>query len=297
MSLTEHLRHPDSPVRQFFAATVDPVALGMVIHEAEHQIAAWRLTVRRPLGAGTPTHAAWVGTAADYLLRTDLAPYPIQATVARQGFGILAQQYPAQAVRFFTDLDHAWQVTQAESPGPRRDRGSVVLSVILAWAESYYRSARDPETPLRGALSRGATVHDLVSEVPAPVRQDLHGLLAAYRRDQHPQWVDQGVVLNPTFAQSEALGGADADWIIADTLWDLKTTTRPRYRLEESLLQLVGYALSDTPDTYGITTLGLYFPRFGQTLTWDVAPLLRRLGRQARSLEAWREEWADLFEL
>lgn len=216
--------------------------------------------------------------------------------MARQRFGILAQQYPAQAARFFADLDHAWQKTQAAPRGPRRDRGSVVLSVILAWAESYYRSTRDPETSLRGALSRGATVHDLVSEVPAPVRQDLHALLAAYRRDQHPQWAGRPVVLNPTFAQSEALGGADADWTIADMLWDLKTTTRPRDRLAESLLPLVGYALSDTPDTSGITTLGLYFPRFGQTLTWDLDPLLRCVGRQALPPEDWRQKWAILFE-
>jgi hypothetical protein len=140
-------------------------------------------------------------------------------------------------------------------------------------------------------------VHDLVSEVPLAIRQDLHALLAAYRRGQHPQWGGRAVVLNPTFAQSEVLGGADADWIIEDTIWDLKTTTTPQYRLEESLLQLVGYVLSDTPNTYGIETMGLYFPRFGQTLTWDVAPLLRRLGRQTRPLEAWREEWADLFDL
>lgn len=132
--------------------------------------------------------------------------------------------------------------------------------MLLAWAESAYRNPGDPATPLRAALGRGVTVHDLVPAVPPPLRQDLHALLAAYRRDQHPRWAGHPVVLNPTFAQSEPLGGADADWIIDTTLWDLKTTTRPRDRLAESLLQLIGYGLSDTPDTYGITTLGLYSP-------------------------------------
>ncbi len=77
------------------------------------------------------------------------------------------------------------------------------------------------------------------------------------------------LLLNPTFGRySVAVGGADADLVIGDTLLDFKATQDAKVSLE-FLRQLCGYFLlargmrQDEPRFPAIEQLGIYFPRFG----------------------------------
>ena len=89
------------------------------------------------------------------------------------------------------------------------------------------------------------------------------------------------------------VGGADADWVIDHTLWDMKTTKNPAKTAETDMKQIIGYALLDIADQHKITNVGLYYPRFAKSLEWSVESLLEELSGQSHPLDWWREHWID----
>ena len=99
--------------------------------------------------------------------------------------------------------------------------------------------------------------------------------------------------LNPTFAQSAALGGADADIICGGLLVDWKSTTQKRIVGRSELWQIAGYLLADTPDEYGIRAVAVQAQRWDGWATWSADAYLERLSGCERSLPDWRAEFAD----
>src|SRR5207247_10533523 len=87
----------------------------------------------------------------------------------------------------------------------------------------------------------------------------------------------QPAVCNPTFTGSAAVGGADADIIIGPTLVELKTRLRPVIESQD-LEQLLGYALLDTRNRYGIQELAIYLARQGLWVRWSLQDILREAG-------------------
>jgi hypothetical protein len=87
----------------------------------------------------------------------------------------------------------------------------------------------------------------------------------------------QRVALNPTFASSLDVGGADADLIADGCLVDIKATIRPRVT-PAWVYQLLVYALLDYDDEHGIEEVGLYLARQRLLLRWPLADLIREAG-------------------
>ncbi|MEU9348025.1 hypothetical protein AB0D74_43200 [Streptomyces sp. NPDC048278] len=85
-------------------------------------------------------------------------------------------------------------------------------------------------------------------------------------------------VCGPTFAGSNHVGGADADFIVAGRLIDCKATIHPQRISRDQLYQLAGYLLLDYDNRYGIERVGLYLSRQGQLVEWETVPFLRLLG-------------------
>jgi hypothetical protein len=88
--------------------------------------------------------------------------------------------------------------------------------------------------------------------------------------------------LNPTFGSaSNRVGGADADIISGDRLWDLKTTSAPTFA--DDLRQLLGYlvlarAAHEEDRAFPvIATLGVYHARHGHLWAVDVATITSKL--------------------
>lgn len=100
---------------------------------------------------------------------------------------------------------------------------------------------------------------------------------------------------NPIFAQSTALGGADADVVLDDLLLDAKVTTR---RLDRpAFFQLFGYLLADTNDELGIRRIGLLLPRIPTLVQWSADEALAcASSAPRRELKAWREEFATVVQ-
>jgi hypothetical protein len=100
-------------------------------------------------------------------------------------------------------------------------------------------------------------------------------------------------VLGPTFAGS-AFISTDADLIAAGLLLDLKTSlkfTLPK----QDLFQLVGYALLDFDDEYGVTEVGLFSARYAYLATWLLSTLLEDLAGHKIDLQSTRQEFHELL--
>ena len=99
-------------------------------------------------------------------------------------------------------------------------------------------------------------------------------------------------ILNPTFALSRGVGGADADLVLGSCLLDIKATVNPR--LERSwLLQLLGYTLLDSDDACHIDAVGILLARQAVMAYWPLEPLLDATAGSARpSLGSMRADFA-----
>ena len=107
-----------------------------------------------------------------------------------------------------------------------------------------------------------------------------------------------GHLLTRPFTMNPKMPGlaTDADLIVGDTLIEIKTSIRPEIP-GDSIRQLVGYALLDTSDEFGINSIALYLSRQGLYFKWDLEETLRELsGDPALSIRAVRWQFKEVHE-
>ena len=66
---------------------------------------------------------------------------------------------------------------------------------------------------------------------------------------------------SPVFAGGAWVGGADGDFLVGHTLFDVKTTIHPEKLWRDGARQLVAYVALDTEDSYQIDQLAVLLPR------------------------------------
>ena len=197
---------------------------------------------------------------------------------------------------FFGALDRA---VDAIDPHRRRPTAAEELALgrfclLLGAFELAFRNPLAWPPPYLGG-ARPDGVRDLLERVPDGWAQDVAALGAAFA-ERHAAWRGAGAVLNPKFAGSTDIGGADADLITDGCLWEIKTTKR-RGAQGEWLRQLIGYALLDYEDVHAIDRLGLRLPRQGTQHSWPVAVLIAELsGRGDLDLPSLRERFRRVCE-
>lgn len=144
------------------------------------------------------------------------------------------------------------------------------------------RSSNKSSEPDRGStrpsieLKTGATLTDLLALGSAPAIDDLCALSQLFS-ENHGELIERTALLNPTFAGSVDIGGADADLIVENCLIELKTTKKPDFDRKGLLYQLLGYVLLDYEDEFGIDEVGVYLARRGLLIRWQLEPLLERI--------------------
>jgi hypothetical protein len=266
MSLTQMLRTPNHPVTHW-------------LHTTFPGDERWRATWRAAT-SGLPTLAPpstrrsypWVlvGQAVDYRLRLLAAGYAAADTVAAHGARLAVTRRPAIA-RLWLALAHAWDALAAAGPvrpGPQ-DARLIPLAVGLSWFETCYRSGVVP-----AALQTAVHLPDLT--IPSDVVADVTALVHHVDTADPARW-RLPAVLNPTFAGSADVGGADGDVILGTTLIDFKTTIHPREGAAW-VYQLLGYGLLDYPDAYRLTGAGVLLVRQTRWLTWTWPELITLMG-------------------
>lgn len=284
MSLTSHLENRDSPVRGWLEERFPNTR--SVTREANRQLRGGEQTCRIPRAA--EADPGLVGTALDYLLRACLRVTSIEETVATHAVRMLSQD-PSIGIRAIEVEREAVTGIKQLSPGRRELTDSewrefCLYCLVLARFEQFFRIGPIPaiEERLIAPLRRCLGLDDFVPLALTPATiQDLERV-GRSAWEEHRSWTNaRPLVLNPKFEQSRALGGADADLIVGRLLIDLKATTTPGIVGRLELWQLIGYALADTDNKYGIREVGIAAPRWCSSISWPLTDLLHELAPTA----------------
>ena len=232
-------------------------------------------------------NAAMVGTAFDYRLRFHFSPCRVRDFVAWQGASLLGRLDPSTKqplARFFSNLDAlALRLSPAGQKLEEEDERLLgAYCIVLAQIESVYRTRGGwlPHIPLGDADVVSPNGEPLLELAPDAAVEDVVNLSRSASDAMSPliPYVSNGSLPyhpNPIFAGSGAIGGADADFIVATTIFELKTTTAlDASAIRNALLQLLGYSLLDYDDEYGIRRVGVYFARQEWVKSWPLWELL-----------------------
>lgn len=290
MSLTSHLKNPLSPIwdfiKQRFAHTTT------LTKPANQQLKS-STTLRPVLTPGMAYPYGPVGAAIDYRIRYAFALTPYRQLVAWQGARLLT--YPPQLVRAFFERLHA--TLQTIQPVGKRlaleeERILARYCYVLSLFEEVFRSTSALHGPLLNPAPR-QSIDELLALPPEICIDDLCNLFALFY-DRYQHLLSLPHTLNPTFAGSTDIGGADADFIVDGCLVDIKTSITPQLSADH-LRQLAGYLLLDYHDAFPITSLGIYMARQGMLFTWSVEEFLQQLTGEANvSLPALRQTFQQL---
>jgi hypothetical protein len=298
VSLTHHLSRPGSPVKAFLSERLGHTYA--LSSQANKQLRATPCACPPPDVQDYPY--ADVGRAIDYRIRYFYPAGAIDDLIAWKGghrklwnrYTTLAESNPDRrytdflrvSVEFFKQLDTFLQTVRPE--GRLLDLGEEELLArycyVLGVFELAYRSGDDLWFFYPGSAR---TVDRWLANVPQVVVNDLVGLARLFFAHEQ-DLLTRPVILNPTFAGSSDVGGADADLIIDGCLVDLKCTKRET--LDSMWLrQLAGYVLLDYTDELRIHSVGIYMVRQGLLLSWPLEEFLSALsGGQASDVTEMR---------
>ena len=330
MSLTSHLDNRSSPIGQFikqcFAHT------NVLTKEPNRQLKNVQ-TLRPALQAGEQYPYGLIGTAIDYRIRYIFGITPYQKLVAWDGamkliakawesdddipfdwenipvrfplpagtsgnFLKLAEgPYPFKLVQaFFAGLDTVLQTVQPVGRllEPEAEHTLDRYCVVLSYFEQVFRSS----AYLQGPLMQPAVKQSMAELLAIPQEawlNDMREMVSLFfARYQH--LLSRPHILNPTFAGSPDIGGADADLVVDGCLIDIKTTIFAQIKAEY-LYQLAGYLLLDYNDALHINAMAIYLARQGILFAWPVAEFLQKLTNDENvSLAELRREFQMLLQ-
>jgi hypothetical protein len=271
MSLTSELRNPDSLISVWLRESMRPAAVQAIVGNFNSILA------RKSPIVINGVDPAIVGTAFDYMFRWMINPLQTHKLVAMQGAYL--------ADRYFTAKYHhsAAEATVSQIV----DLGNANLdlrpqcSVVLAWFEGIFRGGRHLDKI--ESIYQQKDAQSLLNTVPKSEALDI-SKLAETILSVWGSRINQPYVPNPTFAGSVDVGGADADWILGDTLYDCKTSRKRNPFDVQHFLQIVGYVLLDYDNTYNIQQVGWYFARQQIILEMPINRIFRDLTKSRESL-------------
>ena len=188
---------------------------------------------------------------------------------------------------FFTSLG---ELTERVQPAKTRlalpEEDEVNLHcIILGLLETAFRTGKQDRML---TAAKPQDLSDLFSIVKQDWIKDMRNLSWAFYDRYSSRLLGLPADLNPTFAYSHAVGGADADLIVNGMLIDIKTTVNPQLD-EVWIWQLLGYVLLDRFDQHEISHVGLYMARQGRLVWWELDELIKGASGKSESVEELRE--------
>lgn len=295
MSLSSHLDDRTSPIGQFIRQRFSQTTA--LTKDANRRLKE-AATLRPVVAAGEAYPYAVLGSAIDYRIRYAFAITPYERLVAHHGALLLSNPgayYSRRLVKaFFESLSAA---LQALEPVGRRlnaaeERVLDGYCYVLSLFEQVFRSNAYVQGPLLQP-SMKQSVEELLA-IPQVASLDDLGALFGLFYDRYAHLLTQPAVLNPIFAGSFDIGGADADMIVDGCLIDIKTSISPQIKAE-FLYQLAGYVLLDYDDAYHITSVGIYMARQGILFAWRLAEFMQKLtGADESALASLRQAFRIL---
>ena len=312
MSLTSHLHgsaSKDSPVRGFLRQTF-PNTRGPLAECREALCAP--LVLRLDDNVSGAAYGQ-IGTAIDYRLRYHFAITPPRELVAFPGALLVTgtphplggdrsipgrfQLSKACVSGFLAALDQTVNAIAAhrQHPTDAEERTLAPFCLVLAALEAVQRGGTRAWPPPYFGDTLPHSAADLLASVPDEWVEDAACLGTAFSA-RYPEWQGANAELNPEFAGSADIDGADADLIADGCLWEIKTTKRQGGQ-GAWLHQLLGYALLDYEDQYAIERVGLLLPRHNTQVSWPIRELIAAMsGRDDLELADLRERFRSVCE-
>ncbi|MCC9205870.1 hypothetical protein [Arthrobacter sp. zg-Y769] len=287
MSLTSLLRDPQSSVRVYLDG-ISPL-LGDLSGPVEGWSAAVealglsKLVRRRTLVPSFPgTDLPLIGTAFDFRARIELQEFNPDHSLAAAGVALLPNYVPLiengpHRARILTEAFHLATTLVRE---PFSDSDLDRAAILLAHCEQIARAGvQAMKGSVGDACDAAIDGQSFADNLNALALADIRSLLLT-NADQLETWQEQiedgdPYDPNPAFVGSGLVGGADADWVIGETLIDCKVysaLTVPKLR--DFIRQLLGYVMLDSDDRLGIRHVGIWLPRQSMTPTWSLTRLL-----------------------
>ena len=254
-----------------------------------------------------------IGTAIDYRIRYHFAITDPRELVAFPGALLVAgmlhplgaewsiperfQLSKACVSGFLAALDRRVDVIAAhrQHPTDAEERTLARFCLVLAALEAVRRGGTRAWPPPYFGDALPDTAADLLASVPDEWVEDAACLGTAFSA-RYPEWQGANAELNPNFAGSADIDGADADLIADGCLWEIKTTKRQGGE-GWWLHQLLGYALLDYEDKYEIDRIGLLLTRQNTEISWPIRELIATMSdRSDLELGDLRERFRSVCE-
>ncbi len=283
----------DSPVRQFFDSRFSS---GLRDVQARYRTGAGTLVV--PAVPQSQANPGTIGTAADWQMRFLVHPMP-SLHLAALG-GRLCGRLPAlKAIAVSLGYTGAGaELFRGPRPGSRIDPEYLNRACwALALLSEVYRSSGMAlaSGPVAGLPDDSADA--LLAAAPQAGLEQLQALRDVLERVLIPElarWPGTWA-LGPTLAGSELMAG-DADLIAAGLLLELKVSAKAVSLAVTDAWQLLGYALMDYTDEFGITDVAVFRARHAYLATWNLEALLSELAGRPVSVADVRAEFRELLE-
>ncbi|MBY0566011.1 MAG: hypothetical protein K2P70_01770 [Hyphomonadaceae bacterium] len=271
MSLTRYLEK-HTPIRDAFKA----------LHNAEaRKIRPWAM-----LAPSLTKNPSFVGTAFDYLARISLA--------SRLPEGVTIHSRPWVAETCVNALE--WRCTKTQARKWKK---------LILGAREEIGAALRSDAPRAIELVQFLAHTDYLLRYPdgfdpdfKPSPEVTTELTALLRVFEVAKGFDAREIcfLNPVFAASREVGGADADLILDTTLIDFKVVKNMEAAFDY-VLQLAGYAVLhgrggiaiDPPYQKPFSHVGIYYARHGQLATWRMSDIFQSAGFDKFGKMFWEE--------
>ena len=299
MSLTQFINN--SPIFQEFIRTIIPTRSDFYTLSGKTPFSKDYIYLA-PNNGLTSVKSSISGTAFDYIARLTIAQtnpgkyssIVCQDLVAQRGLQILSRKIPSKASKRF-DRKYC-KAIDAIKKFIRKEVDSLYIAdylVYLAKLELVYRSG--------GLIPQEGVESILVSE--SEIIEDLICLHSVFEDNFIAQNISchSSVIFNPHFGKySNLIGGADADIIIDNTLYDFKTIVSKGYSWKHTA-QLVSYffmnilncSMANNMSTdlklQNVRYLALYQARYGEICFFDT----EKFGDK---LKIYTNEFKEFFE-
>lgn len=299
-ALTRELDDTSSPVRLFLGQFTP----GLRDLQRRYRQSAPPLAIPAvPLAEANP---GTLGGAADWLLRFLVSSRPSLhlAALGTTLFGNMRSALEELAGMLgMTDLDLNRSSATFTGPALGTDADPDLLARAcwaLALMTEIYRAGpaaamAGPLAPYTGRFAALPSAAELLELTPHTALSQLTDFRRVFETALLPALAGRrgAWALGPTF-QGSTLMNADGDLIAAGLLLDLKTSKKLTLGVKD-VLQVIGYALLDFDDEFGIKEAGIFAARYAYLATWDLASLLSELALHEVSVQAARQEFRQLL--
>jgi hypothetical protein len=314
MSLTSQLGNPKSPYRTFVDQYLPELKQswkfanitfsGLQVCPAPSESSGtWKPGIPIVMPQRSQAYPwATVGTSIDYRLRFRFVVPPATALIAYQGASAISDFLGDKHSRSEAIVEQIVQEINSFGDGAKvppqntqRESELARLCYALSLFDSAFRasSALRTDWPAVKCAVKG-DLERLLLESTAEVIDDCAALASlAFQRFPFDLFPCKGVV-NPTFAGSLSVGGADADMVINGLLIDLKTTSKAG-TTGADVMQIVGYLMLDWNDSAQIDKVGIYYTRHGALASWGADELVHTASRGEYNVSTLRAVFKSEF--